>query len=99
MQFALQPPAFLARLFQPAIAPRVTRWYAAQVRAGTTREIPYTGKRMTVHCRDGQAWITHDGDPRDVVLQAKQSYTADRGQRMRVHAMKGDCVLEIEVGD
>lgn len=101
MQFALQPPAFVSRLFARAEAPprRVTCWYAAGVRQGTTREIPCIGPRQTVHCRDGEAWITHDGDPRDIVLQPRQSYTPDRPRRMTVHALKGDCVLEIEVVD
>jgi hypothetical protein len=97
MQHDAQPSSFVARLFGgPAPPRRVTRWYAAQVRQGTTRAFPSGGGRMTVHCRDGEAWITHDGDPRDVVLQARQSYTADRGGRMTLHALKGDCVLEIE---
>ena len=60
---------------------------------------PRVPARLTVPCRDGEAWITQDGDPRDVVLQASQSCTADRGKRMTVHALKGDCVLESEVGD
>ncbi|GAB3666125.1 DUF2917 domain-containing protein [Ramlibacter alkalitolerans] len=96
MQHDAQPTSFIARLFGGAPAPRrVTRWSAAQVRQGTTREFP-CGGRMTVHCRDGEAWITHDGDPRDVVLQAPQSYTADRSGRMTLHALKGNCVVEFE---
>jgi hypothetical protein len=100
MQFALQTPDFLARLFpRPATGPasRVTRRSWARVSRGTTQEIARPGKRITVHCRDGQAWITHDGDPRDVLLQAAQSYTADRADRMTLHALEGDCLLEIEV--
>ena len=86
----------MTRLFGRAAPRQVTRWYAAQVRQGTTREFPCAGGRMTVHCRNGEAWITHDGDPRDVVLQAPQSYTTDRSERMTLHALKGDCVVEIE---
>lgn len=97
MQFALQTPEFFARLFAPPAAPRVTRRCWARVGHGKTQEIPSAGKRMTVHCRGGQAWITHDGDPRDVFLQAAQSYTADRAERMTLHALEGDCLLEIEV--
>jgi hypothetical protein len=97
MQFALQTPEFFARLFARPAAPRITRRYGAWVRQGRTQEIPRAGKRMTVHCRDGEAWITHDGDPRDVLLQPRQSYTADRGERMTLHALKGDCEVEIEV--
>ena len=99
MQLALQPPAFMSFLFgrpRPA-RPRVTRWYAAHVRHGATREIAPPPGRVTVHCRDGEAWITHDGDPKDVVLQARESYTVTSGSRMTLHALNGNCVLEIQV--
>ena len=97
MQFALalQPPAFMARLFARPQR-HVTRWHGARVPQGTTREFPSSGGRLTVHCREGEAWITHDGDPRDVFIAAKQSYTADRGDRLTLHALAGDCVVEIE---
>jgi hypothetical protein len=97
MQIALQPPGFMTRLLARAQRAQVTRWYAAHVRHGATREIPVLPGRMTVHCRNGEAWITHDGDPKDVFLQAKQSYTVQRTDRMTLHALRGDCVLEIQV--
>jgi hypothetical protein len=104
MQLALPTPgSFMTRLFARApqgARSRVTRWFAAHVRHGATREIPVAAGHMTVHCRNGEAWITHDGDPKDVMLQANQSYAvAARGGRMTVHAMKGDCIFEIQVDD
>jgi hypothetical protein len=99
MQIALQTPDFLSRMLARAVRPQVTKWYAAHVREGATREIPVLPGRMTVHCRDGEAWITHDGDPKDIFIQAKQSYLVQRGERMTLHAMRGDCVLEIEVDE
>jgi hypothetical protein len=102
MQLALQPTSFMSRLFARegnASHSRVTRWFAAHVRGGTTREIPVATGRMTLHCRNGEAWITHDGDPKDVMLRANQSHAVDRGTRMTVHAMRGDCVFEIQVDD
>lgn len=101
MQNALAPAAFMSRLFgfSTPERPRVTRRYAAHVRQGATREIVPPPGRITVHLRGGEAWITHDGDPRDVVLQANQSYTADNGGRMTLHALRGTCVLEIQVDD
>lgn len=101
MQLALQPTAFMARLFGLSTPQRrrVTRWFAAQVRHGATREITPPPGRVTVHCRGGEAWITHDGDPRDVMLQANESYSVDNGRRMTLHALRGDCVLEIQVDD
>jgi hypothetical protein len=100
MQLALQPPPFVTRWFTPATArPRVTRWFAAHVRHRATREITPPPGRVTVHCRDGEAWITHDGDPKDVLLRPNESYAVERANRMTLHALRGDCVLEIEVSD
>lgn len=101
MQLALQPPAFMARLFGASVPsrPRVTRWFAAHVRHGATRELSPPAGRVTVHCRGGEAWITHDGDPRDVLLQANESYRVDNAGRMTLHALQGDCVLEIQVDE
>jgi hypothetical protein len=101
MQFTLSTPAFMHRLFAPA-AParsRISRRFAAHVPHGATREITAPPGRMTVHCRDGEAWITHDGDPRDVTLRPNESYTADRRDRVTLHALRGDCILEIQVDD
>lgn len=97
MLFALPSPMLRLLGAAPAARPRVKRLYAAHVRGGATREIVVPPGQVTVHCRDGEAWITHDGDPRDVVLRADQSYEAGRRCAMRVHALRGDCVLEIVV--
>ena len=96
MQFAL-PLGFVSRLFGAAPArPRITRWFTAQVREGATQTIDAPPGSVTVHCRKGEAWITHDGDPRDVLLQADESYVAGPRRRMSVHALK-DCLMEFEV--
>lgn len=76
--------------------PRVTRRLAFHVPRGATCELPRVEGRMTVHCRGGSVWITHDGDPRDVVLQADQSHPVDREARLTVHAMAGDAALELQ---
>jgi hypothetical protein len=99
MLLTLPHPPFLARLFGAAVRPRITRWFAARVAQGRTREIEAPPGRVTVHCRGGEAWITHDGDPRDVMLEANDSYAAGERRRMRVHALRGDCVLEIQVDE
>ncbi len=101
MQNALAPTAFMSRLFGLSTPerPRIMRRFAARVRHGATQEFVPPSGRITVHCRDGEAWITHDGDPRDVMLQANESYTADNSNRMTLHALRGDCVLEIQVDD
>ena len=100
MQVALPAAAAsLSRLFgaAPARRPGITRWFAERVPEGVTREINPPPGRVTVHCRRGQAWLTHDGDPRDVLLQESESYVADTHRRLTVHSMRGDCVLEFEV--
>ncbi|HVE54698.1 MAG TPA: DUF2917 domain-containing protein [Ramlibacter sp.] len=98
MLLTLQAPAFMTRLFTPPSRPAVTRWFAAAVRQGRTREFEAPAGRVTVHCRNGEAWITHDGDPRDVMLNTNESYRAGDRRRMRVHALQ-DCVLEIQVDE
>jgi hypothetical protein len=98
MQLALQTPAFMSRLFATAPRRRVTRWFAAHVRHGATREIAPPPGRVTVHCRNGEAWITHDGDPKDVVLAPQQVHRPDREGPMRLHAMDA-AVVEIEFED
>jgi hypothetical protein len=99
--FALAPSTFMLRVLGRGAAarPRITRWFAGHVRAGATREIPRVRGRMIVHCRQGEAWITHDGDPRDILLRPTQSYTVDHASRMTLHAMRGDCVFELQVDD
>lgn len=45
-----------------------------------------------VECLDGCVWITLDGDPRDVVLEAGQAFTADRNQPALIHALEASLV-------
>lgn len=79
-----------------AARPRITRWSAARVRKGDTHIVQVAPGSVTVHCREGEVWITHDGDPRDVLLQARESYAAGLRNGMSVHALE-DCVVEFEV--
>ncbi len=39
-------------------------------------------------CVSGSIWITQDSDPKDTVLAAGESYTADRPARMLVQALE-----------
>ena len=41
-----------------------------------------------VTCLQGALWITHDGDPKDIVLDAGEHYEADRPTRMLIHALE-----------
>jgi len=44
--------------------------------------------RCEVHCVLGTLWITHDGDPKDIVIEAGHSYRADRNARMLISALE-----------
>lgn len=44
------------------------------------------GSRL--ECLGGTVWITHDGDCKDLVLEAGQTYLVDRSTRMIAYALK-----------
>jgi len=47
------------------------------------------GRRgQRIMCRTGQLWITQDGDPRDVILAADESFTFDRTGHALVSALE-----------
>ena len=43
---------------------------------------------QTIHCIAGSVWITHDGDTKDVVLEAGQSYTSARTSRLLAYGLE-----------
>ena len=48
-----------------------------------------TGPRgWRIECIAGRAWITHDHDPRDIILEAGESHTCDRPERVIVQALE-----------
>ncbi|QJW83630.1 DUF2917 domain-containing protein [Ramlibacter terrae] len=53
---------------------------------------------MQVRCAAGSLWITHDGDCKDVVLGAQETYSAERKQAMHLFALE-PCVPELEFRD
>ena len=77
--------------------PEVTRWLAFGVPCGQTHEMPRARGRMVAHCRQGMAWITHDGYQQDVVLRPGQQYAIECDGRMTVHALNGDCILDLQL--
>jgi hypothetical protein len=50
---------------------------------------------VRVRCLAGTAWITTEGDTRDVVLEAGQVHPASRGHRLFVNGLPR-CTLRIE---
>jgi hypothetical protein len=65
---------------------------------GATEVIAAVDGRIVVSCARGSVWITHDGDPKDVILEPQQVYQAERHDPMRVHALQ-PCVVEIQFED
>ena len=92
------PTASLAREFRLRPLPRVKRRFVVKMQRGEARTFERVDDSVHVHCSTGSLWITHDGDPRDVILEGSESYRADREEAMHVFALR-DCVLEIEFED
>ena len=90
-RFGAAPGVFFAR-------ERIRRRFAARLAQGDNEVIPHADDTVVVRCAAGSVWITHDGDPRDVILYPGESYQADREEAMHVFAL-ADSVIEIEFED
>jgi Protein of unknown function (DUF2917) len=44
------------------------------------------GRGTSMQCLFGSVWVTQDGDPRDIILAAGQSFTLDRNGVAIVYA-------------
>ena len=42
---------------------------------------------VTIECLEGSVWVTLDGNMRDVILEAGQSFCVDRQQRTLIQAL------------
>jgi hypothetical protein len=52
---------------------------------------------VEIACRDGSIWITLDNDPRDIVLEAGQSFTDTGHRRAMIYALEASSVGLSEV--
>ncbi|RYF15368.1 MAG: DUF2917 domain-containing protein [Comamonadaceae bacterium] len=89
------PVAADLRLWRP---PRVTRRFVVEMHKGEHRTFERVDASVHVFCTTGSLWITHDGDPKDVILYGGERYRAQREDAMHVFALQ-DCQLEIEFQD
>jgi hypothetical protein len=78
--------------------PRVTRRFVATMEKGEARTFERVDASVMVRCVSGSIWITHDGDPKDVIIAAREAYRAEREDSMRVFALEPSA-LEIEFED
>lgn len=51
-----------------------------------------------IACLKGSVWITHDGDPKDVVLEAGERHVVDRGTPMLVQGLADATVSVLRRG-
>ena len=79
-------------------ATRVKRRLAVEIPKGEHRGFERVDDTVMVACARGSLWITHDGDPKDIILVPGESYRAEREDAMHVFAL-ADSVLEIEFED
>lgn len=78
--------------------PRVTRRFAVEIGQGEAHVFERVDDSVAVRCSRGGVWITHDGDPKDVILMPGEEYRAQREDAMHVYAL-APTVLEIEFED
>jgi hypothetical protein len=78
------------RLVAPSFAPTTAKPLAFPVEISlaqghSTRLGRIEGR--TLSCLAGCLWITHDGDPKDIVVEEGESYRVAREERTIVHAL------------
>ena len=78
------------------IRPGFTRPIATQVIARNKMLEVKQPLGVTIECLEGSVWVTLDGDSRDVVLDAGQSFVVDRNQRTLLQALDAARVRLIE---
>ncbi len=83
----------LAPWLRRAPAPAITRRSVAP--AGPSSKLLYKNSTLvvrnpmgvTVECIQGSLWLTHDGDCKDIILEAGQRYSSATRGRLLVHAL------------
>ena len=84
----------LAPWFRRAPAPAITRRPVASAGPSsqslhkTATLVVRNPLGVTVDCIQGSLWLTHDGDCKDIILEAGQRYSSATRGRLLVHALE-----------
>ena len=69
---------------------------SVRLNAGELLDID-NGEGFTVECLEGAIWITQSNDPRDIVLEAGQSFVLDKPGLALVCAAAGPATVAVAV--
>jgi hypothetical protein len=69
---------------------------SVRLNAGELLDID-NGEGFTVECLEGAIWITQSNDPRDIVLEARQSFVLDKPGLTLVCAAAGPATVAVAV--
>ena len=69
---------------------------SVRLNAGELLDID-NGEGLTVECLEGAVWITQSNDPRDIVLNAGQSFVLDKSGLALVCAAAGPARVAVAV--
>ena len=78
--------------------PRVTRRFAVEIAQGEAHVFEQVDASFVLRCSRGSVWITHDGDPKDVILAGGEAYRAQREDPLHLFAL-APTLIEIEFED
>ena len=87
--FAAVPSGLLARLLRAVQTPD-----APATRRLDTGATSWVNKPLgrTISCQTGTLWLTFDGQPRDIVLEAGQSHRCVSSSALSIHAISAATV-------
>lgn len=67
--------------------PVIVKPIHTDIQRGAIWELPRP-MGFQIECLNGTVWITHDGDCKDIVLEAGQSHTVDSHGRILAYALE-----------
>ena len=88
----------LARELRLRPLPKVTRRFAIDMAKGEAHVFEQVDSTFILRCAKGSIWVTHDGDPKDVILMDGETYRAEREDPLHLFALV-PTLLEIEFED